>query len=253
MCRKSPMTFATCAGPRAARTVAFMNMLITALRFLHIGFGALALLSFWIPWAVRKGGLAHRRAGWLYTVAMGVVSSSSVTLATLRLTDTNPDNDEAALFLGSLGVLAIATAVHGLGTLRRGSGWRVASLSSNFALVLSGGGLALSGARLERPLFVIFGVLSLLTAARQLRFTFRPPASRAQFVAEHLGAMGATCIATVTAFVVVNARSLGMAPDQLLVWLTPGVLGGVTIAWWRHRLGSKTRSASFSSHEGPAA
>jgi hypothetical protein len=238
------MTFATCAAWCATRTVDGMNTLIMVLRGLHIGFGGLSLLSFWIPWAVRKGGLAHRRAGWVYTLSMGVVATSSVTLAVLRLTDSNPDNDPAAIFLGSLGVLAIATALHGLGTLRRGGGWRVASLSSCVALVLSGSGLVLTGVRLERPLFLIFGALSVVTAARQLRFTLRPPASRLAFVLEHLRAMGATCIATVTAFVVVNAQTLGVAQYQLVVWLTPGVVGGVAIAWWRRRLGSRADRAS---------
>ena len=52
--------------------------------------------------------------------------------------------------------------------------------------------------------------------------------------------MGVSCIVTITAFAVTNARHLGAALYNPIVWITPGVVGAVAISFaqrrWRARL-----------------
>ena len=44
----------------------------------HIAAGSIALASMWIPIVARKGGPAHRRAGWVFVVSMVVVAATAV-------------------------------------------------------------------------------------------------------------------------------------------------------------------------------
>ena len=40
--------------------------MLTSILYLHIAGGSAALLSMFIPLVTRKGGLTHRRAGWVF-------------------------------------------------------------------------------------------------------------------------------------------------------------------------------------------
>src|SRR5207245_9038757 len=50
-----------------------MAELFQGLRWLHIAAGAVALVLFWIPLIVRKGGTLHIRIGWAYVACMSCV------------------------------------------------------------------------------------------------------------------------------------------------------------------------------------
>jgi hypothetical protein len=69
---------------------------LAVLRSLHILAGSVALATFWIPWLVKKGARVHRRVGWVYTLAMAVVSASALISCIWRSLDASPDNDRNA-------------------------------------------------------------------------------------------------------------------------------------------------------------
>lgn len=50
-----------------------------------------------------------------------------------------------------------------------------------------------------------------------------------------MSGMGATCIATVTAFLVANAQSLGLEPFAAWLWVLPGLLGTAGMRLWARR------------------
>jgi hypothetical protein len=218
---------------------------------LHVAAGGVALATFWLPWLVRKGGALHRRVGWVYTWAMAVVSVTGLFACALRLTDAAPANDAGAAFLGAVGLLAGASASAGVRVIRT-KGRRQGSrhpwdLGVAAALGVAGAGTLALAARHTSVLFGVFGVLSIAVAAGQLRFWLRPPQSRAAYLFEHIGAMGGSCIATVTAFVVVNAERLGMQNHAVVLWIAPGVLGGLGISLWQahyRRRYARRRSAT---------
>jgi len=48
----------------------------------------------------------------------------------------------------------------------------------------------------------------------------------------HMSSMFASCIAAVTAFLVVNAPLAGLSRGSFIVWITPGVVGGIATRLW---------------------
>lgn len=65
---------------------------------------------------------------------------------------------------------------------------------------------------------------------------------------EHMSDMIGTCIAAVTAFVVVNAGRLGLGRFSLVGWLAPAVIGILALTVWqrhhRRRFAGPARVAS---------
>jgi hypothetical protein len=153
-----------------------------------------------------------------------------------RLTDDNPRNDVGALFLTFIGLLAANGAIAGVRAVQ--SKARTTSsrhplevgLSALF-LVASVGLLAL-GLRERATLYLVFSGLGLFRSVAQLRFWLRPPETKMAWWYEHMSNMLVACIATVTAFLVVNVPRLGLQRYALWFWISPGVLGGFGIGVW---------------------
>jgi len=62
-------------------------MLLRVLTLVHIGAGIAALGSLCVPLVTRKGGLLHRKAGWMYVVSVFVVTGT-ITLIVPSVLDT---------------------------------------------------------------------------------------------------------------------------------------------------------------------
>jgi hypothetical protein len=107
-------------------------------------------------------------------------------------------------------------------------------------------GLVVLGLARGVVLHGFFGVLGLLLALGQLSRWRRAAWTRTDAVAMHIGGMGVSCITTVTAFLVTNARYVfHLGAFNVFVWITPAVVGGFAIGVaqrsWRARL---TRAAA---------
>lgn len=208
------------------------------LRWLHILAGATALASFWIPLVATKGGTLHRRAGWVYALAMALAALAAWALCGARLLDRDPENDLGALFLAFVGLLTSNNAWMGIRALRR-KGQRADApdaLAQGMAwlLGLAGLGLLALGARHGAVLLLAFGGLGVALAAQQLRYWRRPAEPMGWWFA-HMNNMLAATIGTITAFLVVNVPRLGLQRYALLLWLAPGLLGGIASSLWaRH-------------------
>lgn len=220
-----------------------MESLFELVRWTHIVAGGVALCTFWLPWVVKKGGPAHRRAGWIYVGAMALVAVSAFVACAFRLTDAQPDNDGPAIFLAYVGLIATVNTSAGIRVIRtrtRKTGHRHPWDLGIAVLQLVGGAALLAYAlNTGAVLFGAFSVLGLVTSAQQLHFWWRPPQSRMAWLFEHVGNMGGACIATVTAFTVVNARVFGLGGYSLVLWIAPGVLGGIAITLWQRHLRRK--------------
>ncbi len=78
-----------------------------------------------------------------------------------------------------------------------------------------------------------FSVIGLLNGIMALRYWLRPPTSSMHWWFEHMTGMLGGCIAALTAFLVVNAGSLGLLP--LVAWLGPSaILGPVSAVWTQY-------------------
>lgn len=203
----------------------------------HILSGSLALTSFPISALVRKGSPLHRRAGWVFVLAIGAGALSSLVLSGIRLADDRPENDAGALFLAYIAVLTGNLAWFGVRALRGRLRHRQV-LDVVLPSLLACGGVALGGfaAHLGEPLYAVFAALGIAQAAQLLAACRRPPTSRLEALLLHVGAIGGACTATVTALVVVNAGNIGLGPGSLWPWLTPPAVGFLLVRGARLRL-----------------
>ena len=225
-----------CACPKGATFQAMVLAFKIAL-WAHVLAGAVALSVFWLPLVSKKGGATHRRAGWVYVVAAWTIALTAFANCARMLTDKNPANDRPGIFLAYVGVLAGANALIGvraLATKRRVTRSRNPLDLAPPALLVTGGvALGAFGARAAVPLFVLFAALGVTIGVTQLRFWLRPPATRQAWFFAHMSGMGGSCIATVTAFLVVNAHRFGLGPFDLILWITPGLVGAMGLSLWR--------------------
>ena len=72
---------------------------------------------------------------------------------------------------------------------------------------------------------IAFGAIGMAYAFKWIKHFFVHPKAKQHWLFSHLQGFGAAYIASVTAFLVVNINFL----PPLLIWLAPGVIGGVLI------------------------
>lgn len=223
--------------PRRGRTVAAMERLFQVVLAVHIAAGAVSLLVFAVPLVTKKGGRTHRRAGWVYVAAAATVAVTGLMSCIPLVSGGNPFRFRAGVFLAYVSVLAGASAVFGVRALRtkERTGPSRAAIDLLPALLLVAGGVALAtfGIQQSRVLYVLFAALGAVLGVAQLRFWLTPPAhARAWFLA-HMTGMGTSCITTVTAFIVVNARRFGMHTFDLRLWAGPIAVLAAGLTLWR--------------------
>jgi hypothetical protein len=215
----------------------------------HIAGGATALLSMIVPLVSRKGGITHRRAGWVFAGGMTVVSITALLLSAHRfLFESWPGAATSAVFLGYLGILTGGGVSAGIRVLRAKARraahrhpWDI-----GMSALVTGGALALGayGLSIDEPLLTGFSIVGILSGGTQLRYWLRPAGHPMHWWFEHMNQMLGSCIAAVTAFLVNNVSRLGipMENGSLIVWLGPTVIGVpgmiIWIGYYRRRFTS---------------
>lgn len=234
--------------------------------YLHITGGIMALMLFWIPVFARKGSPIHKRIGRYFALLMYMVGISGIVLSSMDLlmpTQLHPDNTVAlvqdrATFLFSLSLLVLTTTRHGWLTITHKDNRE--PLKHPLQLLLTGSLLAagitllMLGMSDGNIIYTVFGVLEIILSIGLLRYTFKKTTHPREWWTEHLGGLIASGIGAYTAFVVVGAASLlGPLFSQLpwlpvLVWVGPGVIGGIAIAvtsrHYRRKFAASKASAS---------
>lgn len=211
--------------------------MIRFLLALHIAGGSVALASMFLPLLSNKGGLTHRRSGWVFVAGMALVSVTALALSAARfLTDPGAEGRQAGLFLFYVAILTSSGVSAGVRVLRfkqrRDAHRHWWDLGLAGTLTLSGLALFVYGAGSGRHLMTAFSVIGIVTGGSQLAYWLRPPAHHMHWWFEHMSAMLGSCIATVTAFLVVNAQALGAETFATAVWLAPTAVGVPTTAIW---------------------
>jgi len=226
-------------------TLSRMAIFFKLALWVHIAAGAVALATFWIPLVVKKGGKLHRFVGWVYVGAASVIAFTALIGCARILTDERPRNDRAGVYLAYVALLAASNALIGVRAQRAKA--RTApsrnrlDIGASALLLLSGLAIAVWGIWIAMPLYIAFGALGVLLGSGQLRFWLRAPRDRTEWLRAHMAGMGTSCIATVTAFLVINARHFGLGTFNVFVWVTPAVLGGVGLSIWTRRIAASSR------------
>lgn len=208
-----------------------------ALLVIHIVTGSIALGTMIVPLVARKGGVAHRRAGWVFVAGMAFASVTAFFMSSYRLfTDPTPIGRTFALLLFYLSIVTGTSVSAGIRVLR--SKYRREPGRNWFDIVMAGilagaGALAaVYGLAMQQPLFIGFSLVGILSGTGGVRYWWHTPTTRMHWWYAHMGNMLGACIAAVTAFTVTNARLFALPGDSLMVWLGPTAVGVPAIFFW---------------------
>src|SRR5262245_13441519 len=203
-----------------------MNNLFRLDLGIHVAFGTVALIVAPLAMITVKGGLWHPRWGKIYFWAMAGVALSATVTCWLR----------SGLFLFLIAIFSFYLALTGYSVLRRKKPQDKAGAvdwCAAVAVLLAGAGLLASGALAtdagERRVRLVFGAISLLLGANDIRSFLRPPVRDRAWWFSHMTRFIAAYIATVTAFSVINFQFL----PYIWRWLGPTAIGGIGIVLWR--------------------
>ncbi|MDP4551607.1 DUF2306 domain-containing protein [Alkalihalobacillus macyae] len=199
---------------------------------IHITAGFSALLTFWLPLVLKKGGKWHIRVGWFFVVMMGIVSITAVGMAFIRIfiqPDTSPERFSFSIFLLFIAVLSASTAYYGLRVLRfkrKSDRHRhLGDLAFSSLLFLSGLSCSIYGFSSGNTLISFFPFLGIFLGLGQLAYWLRPMPVRNSWLLEHIQGMIACSISTVTAFTVFGApRLLGGGFRSIYLWILPTIV-----------------------------
>lgn len=224
-------------------------------RFVHVLFGAIGLMAFWIPIFAKKGAVNHVRYGKIFVWSAYVVLGFAAIALLARITDLAARGvgpaDEPALFafIVFLGYLTFVTFVivrHGVAVLRHKG--NPAALRTSLNMVLAYGaliaslGIVLYALLISPPNKILLFALSPIgfgTGMGNLRYMNSAAPSRRGWMYEHLGAMLGAGIAFHTAFAVFGSTRLfdiGLSGWVAVIpWIAPAVIGIPAITLWtRH-------------------
>jgi len=219
------------------RTVGAMDRLLQVVLAVHLAAGAVSLLVFSVPLVTKKGGRTHRRVGRVYVAAAATVALTGFLLCIPLLSSGGPFRWRAGMFLAYVSLLAGASAQFGVRALRTKArtGASRAAIDLVPPLLLVAGGLTLATFGIHRSiiLYVLFAALAVVLGLAQLRYWLTPPAHERAWFLAHMTGMGTSCITTVTAFIVVNARRFGMRTFDLPLWAGPIAVLAIGLTLWR--------------------
>jgi hypothetical protein len=212
-----------------------------ALLGLHIAAGSVALTSMWIPIFAPKGGLTHRRGGWIFVVAMGVLSATALPMAGCLL----KHDVERGLRLAVIAAIAVNCVSNGVRVLRSKS--RTAAqrhpwdLAIAFALLALGVGVAWHAVRSAAPALLGTASFGVAFAAVGLGYWFRAPASRSHWWFRHMFSMLVASLIAAIAFAT-NLTKLGIWPGSAVAASLIGGIGIPGIAIWMIYYGRRFRA-----------
>ncbi len=202
----------------------------------HVICGFTALTIGIVPMVVQKGNKVHRKTGKIYAWAMYGVSAS-----TLGLFLINPEKPflQFLLCIATLSFYLTFTGVRAIALHRDKAHSRfvdkliaLLTLTTSLIMLLYGGyrltnAIAHHTALFLGLLYLIFGTGMGIAARADVKgLLSNNPPKKMQWFFNHFIRILSAYIATFTAFCVVNVHFL----PPILVWVLPGVIGGIMIS-----------------------
>jgi uncharacterized membrane protein len=215
-----------------------MTILDSVLVLAHVLAGTVALLIFWVPVLVRKGGSAHRQSGQVYVYAMWIVICTAFLLSVINLMQ---GRVVIAAFLGFLTLLTGKPLWMGVAILankrtvtpvydRTLFALNIANVIAGFGLIVLGFTLPSKGTAILMYVFGFLGVINFGEVLAQLRGL---PHAGQTWLQRHIAGMGTSGIAAHTAFLAFGANrfigDLFSSYWSMVPWLAPTVVGTILI------------------------
>lgn len=246
-----------------------MQLIHQSLFLIHIIFGITALLLFWVPIVSKKGSLNHRRFGNAYKYVMYVVAGGGILMAlqviayplVIKGEYFNGTNEQSfvnqirsfyafIIYLGLINIVCIRQGLLALSCKKDTIILRTwPQLSLNIILLLGGIALLAYGALNARTLQIVFGILGIVLAFQNLRYTFAKTLTPKRYLHEHLAGFIGSGIGSYTAFVSFGGRHLfsELGQWQLIFWILPGVIGSFAITYYSKQVEQPQRPKKASS------
>jgi hypothetical protein len=219
----------------------------------HIATGAVGLLLFWVPVVGRKGGPAHRKAGFAFSYLMYVTASMALgmSITTIlapvathpHLGDRDPEwiRNIFGWLMVYLAILTVSLVRHGLQAVRhkRDHPAHRSALDVGLQLLVIAAALhtAWRGWRAGLPLLMGMSVVGVASGGTNLFFMLRAAPPRYWYVIEHLKALVGAGISVYTAFLAFGF--VRFMPSHALnprIWAIPLVVGLSIIIWHQVRI-----------------
>lgn len=208
------------------------EMIIKALRILHIAAGFTALVVAPLAMITRKGGDAHRKWGKAFFYAMAVVAFTAIIIGILR-----PN-----VFLAMVAVFSfhmVASGYRALFHKKLHEGQKPARLDlilQGTAGLVNGGlfiwgltNLMLGNRSGSDVVFLVFGLIGSLFVWRNMQAFYSRKQEKHAWLFSHMTGFLGGYIATVSAFSAVNMEFIR---PVWLQWLWPTILGTPMIILW---------------------
>jgi len=204
--------------------------------YIHIPFGFLSLVLFWIPVGVKKGGKLHKQIGWYYYLCMWVVV---VTATALSVCNVFLAKYMAAIFLGYLAIVSAYPLWYSYEILKQKTVWtntyfyiRRAFTSMLFmaGIVMIFLGIFQLQFKGMGPILVFFGLLGLLSL-RDMLMTKEKAMNKETKLKMHIQGTIISGIAAYTAFLAFGGRSILVEvlhihhQWMIIPWIAPTILG----------------------------
>lgn len=233
-------------------------LLFAAFVVLHIAFGSVGLLAFWVPVIGRKGGSAHRKWGRLFVNTMLMTGTAAIGISLCTLIDplgTHPQLQDAEWIRGIFGWMMLGLAVltvnlswYGWQCLlhkrdhRRHREWRNVGLQG--LLFIAALVCLLEALRLEEPLMFGMPAIGFATVATNLWFMWRDSPGPNEWLKEHIKGLVGAGISVYTAFFAFGAvRTLPALALHPALWAIPLIVGLALILYHRRAVDRGSISA----------
>jgi len=209
----------------------------------HIACGFLSIVVFWIPIFVKKGGNIHVKIGKLYMTLMWIVV---ITAGILSIENLMQGAYIGAAFLGFLVFITANPLWYGIAILKHKNGlsesYKTKHMLFNAFIMLAGLLLIIYGITLKNNpsgiLMIIFGILGLSTG-KDIIMMYRNPASKSDWIKEHIAGMLTSGIAAYTAFAVFGGQNffqgLFTGYFSIIPWVTPTIVGSILIKYYKNK------------------
>lgn len=189
---------------------------------LHIIGGSLSLFTGFLVVLTKKGNQRHRKLGKVFYYCMLLTTSSSLVLAVIK----------SGLFLFCIGIFSFYQTYMGYRATKNKALQATASDKLVWAIAFVNSVVMISTLN---PVLMVFGALSTVNTLRQFaqqRQLNGSAAPAGEWLQLHIGMMMGAFIATVTAFIVVNAPDNLETMYAVLLWLAPTLILAPLIVFW---------------------
>jgi hypothetical protein len=214
--------------------------------YAHIAAGTVALVTFWLAAALRKGSERHIAVGrWFLSSMLAVM----LTAAILSIAAFATDKPVTGTFLAYLVVITATACWNAWRAIRDKSDWsrfagRVyrALAWTNLAAGLS---VLVLGLRYSLPLFIGLSVVGLLVGATMLQFARRSPVDKRWWLAQHFSGIVGAGVATHVAFLGIGlTRALPAeyaGVSQTMMWVAPFAASIAARVWFRKKYATRPK------------